>query len=157
MTKEINNKNKFDTKKNKKKFFKSKKEKRQNDLKNTSEQKNKTSNFYYSFLTIILLVFLCQVVFSAILNITKNISYQAKLSTIKKSKAEAEAQNEKLKKELKHFSSSESLEAIARNDLKMAGADEVLIIINEIKKQKTEEEQNKNKKGIFYKLGKHDR
>lgn len=124
-----------------------------------NNKKNKSSNFYYSFLTIVLLIFLSQVVFSAILNITKNISYQAKIATIKKSKLEAEQKNQKLKKELKDFSSVESLEAIARNNLKMAGDDEVLIIINEIKKQKTEEEnKNKNKKmSLLYKLGKHDK
>lgn len=150
--------NKFDIKKNKKKFFKSKKTENHEVLKDTKEPKNKKSvKFYYSLLTIALLIFLSQVVFSAILNITKSISYQAKLTTIKKSKAEAEAQNKKLKKELKHFSTSESLEAIARNNLKMAGDDEVLIIINEIKKQKTEEEQTKTKKGFFHKLGKDDR
>ncbi len=123
----------------------------------SSEKSKKTSNFYYSFLTIVLLIFLSQVVFSAILNITKNISYGAKIATIKKSKAEAENKNNKLKKELKDFSTVESLEAIARNNLKMAGNDEVLIIINEIKKQKTEEE-NKNKKiSLLHKLGKHDK
>lgn len=128
-----------------------------NRVKKNNDKKNKSSNFYYSFLTIVLLIFLSQVVFSAILNITKNISYQAKIATIKKSKAEAENKNIKLKKDLKDFSSVESLEAIARNNLKMAGDDEVLIIINEIKKQKTEEE-NKNKKiSLLYKLGKHDK
>ena len=39
----------------------------------------------------------------------------------------------------------------------MAGNDEVLIIINEIKKQKTEEEQDKKKISILNKLGKHDK
>jgi len=154
MTKEIDN-NKIDLKKSKK-ILKHKKTK---SLKEKTNPKNKKSkNVYYSFLTIVLLIFLCQVVFSAILNITKNISYQTKIATIKKSKAEAENQNNKLKRELKYFSTSESLESIARNNLKMAGNDEVLIIINEIKKQNTENKDTKDKnKGLFYKLGKHDK
>ena len=43
--------------------------------------------------------------------------------------------------EIKNFSSASSLEAIARNNLKMAGEDEVLVIIN------TAEEANKTGKG----------
>ena len=115
MTKEIDN-NKFGLKKTKK----SKnllKNKKTTSLKNKANKKTqKSTNVYYSFLTIVLLIFLCQVVFSAILNITKNISYQTKIATIKKSKTDAENQNNKLKRELKYFSTSESLEAIARNN-----------------------------------------
>lgn len=127
-------------------------------LKEHSEKRNKKvkykTNFYYSLLTIVLLVFLFQVAFSAILNISKNISYSTKINTIKKSKAEAEEKNKQLRAELQNFSTSETLEAIARNNLKMAGDDEVLIIINEIKKQNDENLQEKKKKGIFN-LGKY--
>ena len=51
---------------------------------------------------------------------------------LKKIRDDAEAKNKKLKREIKEFSSTASLEAIARNNLKMAGEDEVLIIINDI-------------------------
>ena len=120
------------------------------------KQSQKKSNFYYSFLTIVLLIFLCQIAFSAILNITKNISYSTKIAKIKKTKESAEKKNLQLRQELKEFSSSASLEAIARNNLKMAGDDEVLIIINDIKKQNDEEVKSKHKKGIIFNLGKHD-
>lgn len=127
-------------------------------FKSYSDKKNKKvkykKNFYYSFLTIILLIFLCQVAFSAILNISKNIAYSTKLATIKKSKDEAEHKNKQLRKELQNFSSSETIEAIARNNLKMAGDDEVLIIINEIKKQNDEDLEKNKRKGIFN-IGKH--
>ena len=162
MKKEIDNK-RFSSRKHSKRFSsKSPKMFRKvASLKDKASQKNKksqkTQSFYYSFLTIVLLIFLAKVAFSAILNITKNIAYQNKIATIKKSKLEAENKNKSLKKELKYFSSAESLEAIARNNLKMAGNDEVLIIINEIKKQKTEEEQDKKKISILNKLGKHDK
>lgn len=163
MKREIDNKKRFSNKKLSKRHLKSSSRginkvaflKEKADKKNQKNQKSQS--FYYSFLTIVLLIFLAQVAFSAILNITKVIAYQTKIATIKKSQIEAETKNRQLKKELKYFSSAESLEAIARNNLKMAGNDEVLIIINEIKKQSNEETQSNKKIGILKKLGKHDK
>ena len=160
MKREIDNKKKFSNKKLYKGQLRasSRGENKVAFLKEKADKKNqKSQSFYYSFLTIVLLIFLAQVAFSAILNITKVIAYQTKIATIKKSQIEAETKNRQLKKELKYFSSAESLEAIARNNLKMAGNDEVLIIINEIKKQSNEETQSNKKIGILKKLGKHDK
>lgn len=110
--------------------------------------KNKTkSNVYYSLLTIVLLIFLSQIGFSAILNISKTISYQTKIVQIKKIRDDAEAKNKKLKKEIRDFSKTENLEAIARNNLKMAGEDEVLILIND--NESKEKDSQKKKKGMF--------
>lgn len=111
--------------------------------------KNKTkTNVYYSFLTVVLLICLVQLSFSAILNISKTISYQTKAIQIRKLRDDAEAKNKRLKQEIKDFSSIKSLEAIARNNLKMAGEGEVLILIND--KDKNNEKNAKNKKkGIF--------
>ena len=50
---------------------------------------------------------------------------------------QAYAENQKLKEELNDFSSMKSLEAIARNNLKMAGKDEVLVIINKPQQPQT--------------------
>lgn len=102
------------------------------------KSKNKTG-FYYSFLTLVLLFCLIQIGFGAILNISKTISYRAKISTLTKIRDEAENQNQELKQDIKLFSSMSSLEGIARNNLKMAGEDEVLILIN------NNQQQNKNK------------
>lgn len=115
--------------------------------KEKSEQHKKKSNFYYSFLTIVLLICLVQIGFSAILNISKTISYQRKVVQIKQLRDEAEKKNKKLKQEIRDFSSVKSLEAIARNNLKMAGEDEVLILINDNKEE--EKGTTKKKKGIF--------
>jgi len=104
------------------------------------QRKNKI-RFYYSALTIVLLICLAQIGFSAILNISKTISYQTKINTMKKTKAQAETRNKKLKQEIKNFSTASSLESIARNNLKMAGEDEVLVIIN------TAQEANSDKTG----------
>ncbi len=98
--------------------------------KKKSEKRQHHTQFYYSFLTIILLLCLAQISFSAILNISKIISYKQKIATISKTEEEAELRNAELKKDIKNFSSVATLESIARNNLKMASKDEVLIIVN---------------------------
>ncbi len=113
------------------------------------KSKNKKGgNFYYSFLTIVLVICLIQVGFSAILNISKTVVYHNKIVKIKKIRNEAERRNKNLKNEIKEFSKTASLEAIARNNLKMAGEDEVLIIINDNNKDNNTKKQKK-KKGFF--------
>lgn len=107
--------------------------------------KNKTG-FYYSFLTIVLLFCLIQIGFGAILNISKTISYHGKISTLTKIKDLAEAQNQDLKQSIKMFSSTSSLEGIARNNLKMAGEDEVLVLINPNRPQNTTKKKRQKRK-----------
>ncbi len=108
---------------------------------NTSEELkqklDKKTGFYYSFLTLVLLFCLIQVGFGVILNISKTISYRAKISTLQKIKNAATSRNDDLKQEIKMFSSMSSLEGIARNNLKMASEDEVLILINNPLPEKT--------------------
>lgn len=94
------------------------------------EKRQHHTQFYYSFLTIILLICLAQISFSAILNISKIVAYRQKIATIAKTAEEAENRNIELKKDIKNFSSVATLESIARNNLKMASKDEVLIIVN---------------------------
>ncbi len=64
------------------------------------------------------------------MNITKSVNYNSKIKKMKQLKTEAYEENQRLKSELEGINSSKSLEAIARNNLKMAGDDEVLVIIN---------------------------
>ena len=102
-------------------------------IEKTQAKNNKRKNkirFYYSFLTIVLLICLIQIGFSAFNNITKSISYHGKIKKMKALKQQAYLENQKLKEELEDFNSQKSLEAIARNNLKMASEDEVLVIIN---------------------------
>jgi len=114
--------------------------------------KPKTSNktgFYYSFLTIVLLFCLIQIGYGVIYNISKTISYRAKIATMTKIKDAAEARNQDLKQNIKYFSSMPNLEGIARNNLKMASEDEVLILINQpqpAQNQKQKNKKNKNNK-----------
>lgn len=123
-----------------------------------TRKKNKKENnrrrkigFYYSFLTIVLIFCLIQIGWGAILNISKIISYNGKMVTLENLLKKAQERNQDLKTEKKMITSSNSLEGIARNNLKMAGEDEVLIIIN-----KRVEEPKKKKpffkfKGFFKK------
>ncbi len=107
-----------------------------------SEKKIKSSSassgFYYSFLTVILLLCLFQVTVSAVLNISKIISYKAKIIQITKTRDAAKALNEQLQDNIRNFSNVTGLEAIARNNLKMSGEDEVLVIINTPKEEEKE-------------------
>ena len=67
---------------------------------------------------------------------------------------EVQEEHERLENDIKNFGNLKSLEAIARNNLKMAGEDEVLVIINKEKEQQPEvvsdeeaalaQQQNKN-------------
>lgn len=127
--------------------------------KNKQEQKtvekriksSSTANgFYYSFLTVILLLCLIQITISAVLNISKIISYKAKIVQITKTRDSAKMLNEQLQDNIKNFSNVTGLEAIARNNLKMSGEDEVLVIIN------TPKEDEKEEKPKFIGLKKHD-
>ena len=100
------------------------------------------TGIYYSFLTIVLVFCLFQIGYGALLNISKIISYQGKVITLENLLKKAKAQNEDLKTEKKVITSDNSLEGIARNNLKMASEDEVLIIIN----KKVEEPKKQKKK-----------
>ena len=106
------------------------------------------NGLYYSFLTVVLVLCLFQITVSAVLNISKIISYKAKIVQITKTRDAAMATNEQLKDSIKNFSNVAGLEAIARNNLKMSGEDEVLVIINT---PKEEEKVEKNKFFNFFK------
>lgn len=108
------------------------------------------SGFYYSFLTVILIICLVQIMISAVLNISKIISYQAKIVQITKTRDAANALNEQLKDNIKNFSNVTGLEAIARNNLKMSSEDEVLVIINSTQENEEENGVKPEKKIIKF-------
>lgn len=78
-----------------------------------------------------------------IVNILKNIAIYAKLQTVSREHKEAIRINKNLRNELQSFNSSKSLESIARNNLKMSGPDEILLIINV---EDLDEDKNTGKK-----------
>lgn len=111
-----------------------------------NKKKRHHAQFYYSFLTIVLLICLAQLTISGVLlNVTKVISYHSKISTLESKQIAAKAKNAELKKDLKNFSRTENMESIARNNLKMAGKDEVLVIVNKQQEPEPEKSKHKNK------------
>lgn len=136
-------------------FRQEKKPKRVINKENTSAKKrpsssvNSNNKVNYSFLTIILIFCLLQVTRSAFINVSKVISYNAKIIQITKTRDAALRTNEQLKDNINNFSSVNSIEAIARNNLKMSSEDEVLVIINTPKEGEKSEKLEK-KQGFIH-------
>ena len=86
---------------------------------------------YHSFLTIVLLLCVFQIGYSALLNLAKIVVYQTKIIKAQELYRDANERNRYLKSEINNFNSMHKVESIARNNLKMAAKDEVLIIINQ--------------------------
>lgn len=121
-----------------------------------SKEKTQTNKgkakFRYSLLTIVLLICIIELTVSAVQNITKNINFSAKIRGLENKRNEELSKNKQLKSEIENYNSDAILESIARNNLKMAGKDEILIIINKPKEEPTDNNndndkaKNKNKK-----------
>ena len=101
----------------------------------SSSRESSSGGVYYSFLTIILLLCLVQITISAVLNISKIVSYKGKIIQITNRRNAAQSLNAQLKDSINNFSNVAGLEAIARNNLKMSSEDEVMVIINEPKEE----------------------
>ena len=98
------------------------------------EKPNNIKKRYYSFLTIVLVICIGIIAKSTVVNIVKIIAYQGKIREMREIQVEAASKNENLKKQLEDLD-ARSHEAIARNNLKMSGEDEVLIIVHEPEEQ----------------------
>ena len=92
-----------------------------------------SNGFYYSFLTVVLLLCLVQITISAVLNISKIVSYKAKIVQITKTRNAAKALNEQLQDNIKNFSNVTGLEIISRCPEKMKFW---LLLIQNLMKQK---------------------
>ena len=132
-----------ESKKRPKKVVNKDEQREQEKKKNSAKKSSASKGFYYSFLTIILILCLIQITVSAVLNVSKVISYRAKIVQITKTRDDAMALNEQLKDNINNFSQVAGLEAIARNNLKMSSEDEVLVIINAPKEEAVKEEKHK--------------
>ena len=67
-----------------------------------AQKSSSSGGFYYSFLTIILLLCLVQITISAVLNISKIVSYKAKIIQITNTRDAAQALNDQLKDNIKN-------------------------------------------------------
>ena len=103
------------------------------------------TKFTWPLFTFVLIFCLLQIGYGAVLNVGKIVSYQGKQATLEDLLKKAQDRNKDLKSQKKVITSDNSLEGIARNNLKMASQDEVLIIIN----KKIEEPKPKKRKWDF--------
>ena len=118
-------------------------------VRNNQKKKNTRVRFYHSFLTIVLMLCVFQISYSALLNISKIVIYHGKIVKSRELLAQAQKRNKTLKKEVENFNSMEKVESIARNNLKMAAKNEVLVIINEPEQVKRKPKTLKEKI-VFY-------
>ncbi len=118
-------------------------------FKQASVNQKKHAKYKYSLLTVVLLICIIELVVSNIQNISKNINYTAKIRGLQAKKAEEVNKNKQLKSEIENYNSDVILESIARNNLKMAGQDEILIIMNNSKDNAPQEVEVTNK-NIFH-------
>ncbi len=112
-------------------------------LKKTDKKQNSKQHekIYYSGLTLFLLFALIQVGWSVLINFSKVVSFNQKISALEAYKDVEVKKNEHLKNEIKAYSQVSQLEGIARNSLKMASQDEVLILINEPQAEDLQDEK----------------
>ena len=114
---------------------------------NVQKPQKKKFKLHYSMLTIVLLICIIELVVSNVQNISKNIHYSAKIKGLEKKRNEELSINKQLKSEIENYNSQATLESIARNNLKMAGKDEILIIINKPEQaEEVEKAETKSKK-----------
>ncbi len=114
------------------------------------KKKNTKVRFYHSFLTIVLILCVFQISYSALLNISKIVIYQGKIIKSRQLLELAQKRNKTLKQEVENFNSMKKVESIARNNLKMAAKNEVLVIINEPEKEKFVPKTFKEKVVYFF-------
>ncbi len=112
---------------------------------NKVEQKHK-KKIHYSLLTFVLLICIVELAVSAVNNINKNINFASKIRGLEEKRNEELNKNKQLKSEIENFNSETTLESIARNNLKMAEENEILLIINKPKKEILVDDSIKKKK-----------
>lgn len=88
---------------------------------------------YYTVLTFVLLICLIQAVRGLFLNVQNYFALNGKINQLKEIQLESKEANKNLKAQIKEFQSLKGIETVARNELKMAGKDEVLVIIKDDK------------------------
>lgn len=113
-------------------FFMKKFQPNINESNSTSRKARKVR---ISLLTFVLLLCIIELAFGAIQNINKNVNFMSKIKGLENKRDEELNKNKQLKSEIENFNSELTLESIGRNKLKMAGEDEVLVIINKPKTQ----------------------
>jgi cell division protein FtsB len=84
---------------------------------------------YHILLSFVMLICLLQLVCGAGINITRFITLNKQIHELRELNQNATQRNIQLKEQLKIYSSYSGIEELARNNLKMVGKDEVLVLI----------------------------
>ena len=119
-------------------------------VRKNQKKKNTKIRFYHSFLTIVLILCVFQISYSALLNISKIVVYRTKIVKSRQLLTEAKTRNATLKKEVENFNSMEKVESIARNNLKKKKKNEVLVIISEPQDTPSEPKTFKDKVVYYF-------
>ena len=85
---------------------------------------------HYSLLTFVLFICIVELAISCFTNINKYLHFTSKIKGLDDKRNEELAKNDQLKSQIKNFDSEAILESITRNNLKMAGENEILVIIH---------------------------
>ena len=120
-------------------------QRKDNNIERSTKQQEK-KKIHYSLLTFVLIICIVELAVSAVNNINKNINFAAKIRGLEEKRNEELDKNKQLKSEIENFNSETTLESIARNNLKMAGENEILLIINKPKVDLSSEKNAKEKK-----------
>lgn len=107
--------------------------------KEIKKKKTNPKQFYYLFITVVLGLCLFQAIRGATLNTFKVISLNKQHSELNIIQKQAKEKNDDLKSQLESYTSIKGIEALARNNLKMVGKNEVLVVI---KKDQTVQTKN---------------
>ena len=116
------------------------------DKKQQINNQPKRKKKFFSLLTFVLLICIIELTVSAVQNINKNINFISKIKGLEQKRDEELIKNKQLKSELENFNSKTNLESIARNNLKMAGENEILLIINKPTEEQLQEPNENTKK-----------
>ena len=120
-------------------------QRKDNNIERSTKQQEK-KKIHYSLLTFVLIICIVELAVSAVNNINKNINFVSKIRGLEAKRNEELDKNKQLKSEIENFNSETTLESIARNNLKMAGENEILLIINKPKADLSSAENTKEKK-----------
>ncbi len=100
----------------------------------------------YSLLTFVLLICIIELTVSAVRNINKTFNFVSKIHSLEEKRTEELNRNKQLKSEMSNYNTGQTLEAIVRDNLKLADKNEILIIINKPKEAEAEEVPVNHKK-----------
>lgn len=94
-----------------------------------AKKSRKEKYTFYSMLTFVIMICLIQAIRGAVLNVENYFSLNKKIAKLEKIHQDSLRENQELKEKIAKFKSMQGVEDVARNELKMAGEDEVLILI----------------------------